>query len=120
MLKVFFSGNVGDQASVKQVKEETVTEFSVAVNSKQKGQEVTTWVRCALWGEKRAGVAKYLTKGKFVCCEGSLTLREYQKDGATRTSVDCRLDDVDLGPDRGERGNAPAHTDDTNDDSVPF
>ena len=39
-----------------------------------------------------------LSKGQYVAISGELSQREYEKDGQTRTSLEVRVGEVDLGP----------------------
>ena len=53
---------------------------------------------------------QYLTKGTRVAVSGSLSLREYDKDGETRTSLELNVQDVALlggGAERTERATPP-------------
>lgn len=90
-------GNLGADAEVKTLSGDggTVTEFRLACNDRR--TEETVWVRVSLWGESRAKVADYLTKGKRVAVSGILRVREYEtKEGEKRTSVEMRADQLEL------------------------
>jgi single-strand DNA-binding protein len=99
-----FTGHLGGDAEVRytpptarQPNGTAVCNFSVAVNSGIGENKVTTWVRCALWGNRaEGGLPAYLLKGTLVGVSGELTAREYQVDGVTRTSLDVRVNDVTL------------------------
>lgn len=92
MLRVFLAGNLGKDAELREAGETVVCSFSVATNRKVKGEKVTTWVRCSLWGARGEGLAQYLTKGQKVAVTGELSTREY--DG--KFYVECRVDEVTL------------------------
>ena len=53
----------------------------------------TEWHRCYAW-EKLAEKAATLKKGETVQVEGSLTSREYEKDGITRQVWEVRIHDL--------------------------
>lgn len=106
------AGNLGQDAEQKHTQNgDAVVSFSVASSRKVKGEEVTTWVRCAMWGKRGEAVAKYLTKGTSVTVVGELSVREYDdKNGTRRTSVDLNVSDLKLqgGRNAGEARPAPA------------
>ncbi len=98
MLNAIVVGNVGQDAELKYVGENAVLSFSIASNSEIKGEKKVTWVRCSLWGQTRAeGLAPHVVKGMTVTVIGSLDVREYEKDGETRTSLDLRVDQFAFG-----------------------
>lgn len=96
MINATIAGNIGKDAETKSVGGSTVTEFSVASEEKVRDEKVTTWVRCAIWGKRGEALERYLTKGSKVTVVGTLTAREYTKDGQTRTSLDLRVDQLAL------------------------
>lgn len=101
MISATVVGNIGQDAETREAGETTVTNFSIASNSRAKvdGEwtEKTTWVRVAFFGTRGAAVSEYLVKGKTVAVRGALELRTYQtKEGEERTSLEMRADDVQL------------------------
>lgn len=96
MQQIILVGNVGQDASTKPVKQDTVTGFSVACNEKAKGEEKTQWYRCALWGKRGAALEPYLVKGTPVTIVGKLALREYEKDGKFSASLDVTVTDIKI------------------------
>lgn len=90
MIKVFATGNIGQDAEVKQVGETNVVQFSIASTkkgyTKQDGtviQDATTWLNVKKW--RAEGLAPYLTKGTKVAVFGELEIREH--DGKYYTSL---------------------------------
>lgn len=128
------AGNLGKDAELRHTQNgKVVCSFSVASNKKDKdGEDVTTWVRCSLWGVRGEKLAKYLTSGTRVTVVGSLELRSYDKDGETRTSLECDVADVALMGGKaagetaaprqgGQRAPAPPPADDFGGDGeIPF
>lgn len=80
-----------------------VVSFSIAVNSRRKGQngEETppTWYRVSCWDRLAERVDKlaqqgYVVKGKFLLVDGLLEPRPFQgNDGSQRTSMDVTMTD---------------------------
>ena len=69
MIRISVIGRLGQDATVNNVNEKTVINFSMAYSEKfknQQGQDVdkTTWVSCAYWTDK-TNVANYLKKRNF-------------------------------------------------------
>ena len=60
-----------------------------------------------MWGKRAEVLTQYLTKGTTVGVFGDLSTRSYEKDGQTRTSIEVRVDDVDLLGGGGEASDAP-------------
>ena len=90
-----FDGFLGRDASVKQVGDSSVVEFTVANRVGWGDKEKTNWLNCAAW--KKEKIAPYLTKGAKVAVTGELTVREYQKkDGTPGYSLDVRVQDISL------------------------
>lgn len=92
MIQAFITGNIGKDAETRAAGQDTVTSFSVASNRKQKGEDVTTWVRCSIWGKRGAALSQYLTKGGKVAVSGELSTREH--DG--KTYLELRVSEIDL------------------------
>lgn len=92
-----FTGNLGRDAETRHTPSgDAVVQFSVAVKSGYGEKAQTTWARCAMWGKRGEEVAPYLTKGAQVAISGEVTLREYEKDGQTRSSLEVRVNDLTL------------------------
>lgn len=92
-----FTGNLGRDAEVRYTADSTaITSFSVAVKSGYGDREATTWVNCTMWGDRGVKVQPFLMKGQLVGVSGEACLRQYDKDGETRYSMDLRVNDVTL------------------------
>lgn len=94
-----FTGNLGKDAEVKHLPNGTaVCEFSVAVTSGYGDKKQTTWVRCALFGNRaEGGLPPLLVKGQQVAVSGEACLREWDKpDGSKGAAMQVRVDNVDL------------------------
>jgi single-strand DNA-binding protein len=69
MYKTLIIGNLGGDATVNQVGDKQVINFSVAV---QVRKDFTQWVECAFWrnADQSSRVAEFMQKGKQVYVEG--------------------------------------------------
>lgn len=92
-----FTGNLGGDAEVRYTQKGTaITNFSVASTSGWGDNKTTTWVRCVMWGDRGVKVAPLLTKGQQVAVSGEISLKEWEKDGVKRASLECKVIDLTL------------------------
>ena len=128
-------GNLTRDPEVREVGENTVCNFSVASNRKRSdGEEVVTYFRCAAWGRTGENVAKYLSKGRAVCVEGTLQSEDgnprvwVSNDGTPRASFEIYVQGVKCLGGRNGNGNGGGNQDIGNappapsdwDESIPF
>lgn len=92
-----FSGRLGRDAEKKVLPSGTeALEFSIAVDVGFGDSKTTFWLRCSMFGNRGAKLAQYLTKGQLVAVSGEFNPREYPSGGATKTSLELRVDKVEL------------------------
>jgi single-strand DNA-binding protein len=89
---------LGRDPVTREAGDTTVTSFSIAVNRYVKKEEQTDWYNVDAWGRMGENVAEHLSSGSYVTVSGSLSQREYEKDGEKRVSLDIRANDIDFGP----------------------
>lgn len=118
--KTVIIGNLGGDSELRYTSQgDAVTSFSVATSRKWtkdgEKQEETTWFRVSVWGKQAEPCNQYLSKGRQVLVEGTLTPdkktggpRVYESgDGDHRASFEIRAFTVQfLG---GGRSEAPSH-----------
>ncbi len=114
MIAATVVGNLGQDAEIGDANGTPVLNFSVASNTKFKGEDHTTWVRCAFFGSRAEAVAQYMLKGKQVAVRGGLTAREYEGKSGSGTSLDLRVDDLQLLGGGSKSDDAPAPSAKTN------
>jgi len=76
-----------------------VASFSMAVQERkmENGQWVdgdTSWYRISAWNRLAENVNESLSRGDLVVLTGRQKVREYEKDGQRRTSVDVTVDAI--------------------------
>jgi single-strand DNA-binding protein len=97
--RIFVMGHLGRDVEVRTIPSgKAVANFSVATTEKWKDkggspQERTTWHRVTKW-EPPDWMVAGLTKGSLVYVEGSLTSREYEKDGQKHTAYEINANTV--------------------------
>lgn len=83
-------GRMGAPLEVKTIPGGTkVGNVSVACTSGYGDKAVTSWFRIQIFGDKRIeAISTYATKGTKIFVDGELRIREYQKEGITRTATE--------------------------------
>jgi single-strand DNA-binding protein len=137
--KIIVVGYLGRDPELRYTPDGTpVCNFTVATTDRRKDksgefQDHTTWFRVSLFGRQAEVANQYLSKGRQVFIEGTLSQREYtDKDGNARTSLEVRGTDIQFIGSRGDEGSAgsehraarPAQPDRSSgpisDDDIPF
>lgn len=121
-----FTGRVvAEHDGPRDVSGTSVLNFRVASDTGFGDRKSTLWLGCALWGKRAEVLAPMLAKGQYVAISGELSSREYEKDGQTRTALEVRVGEVDLGPkvsgsSAPSAGQQAAGTGEGVDDEIPF
>jgi len=118
-------GNIGSDAELRFLPNATpVAGFSFALTSGFGEKQVTTWLRCSIFGKRAETLAPMLLKGTKIGITGELTNRPYTKDGVEKHSLEVRLNDVTLlGKKEGEAAASPQPVNQPNnsfDSDAPF
>lgn len=87
-----FTGNLTRDAEVREVGENEVAAFGIAVNGRKDGDVL--FLNCDYW--RPGKVAEYLTRGKQVAVTGQMKCREYEKDGQKRQAWSLDVRDLTL------------------------
>jgi single-strand DNA-binding protein len=121
MLIAHAAGYIGKTAETRATQGgDTVTSWSVGVNT---GKDKTTWLDCAIWGERGEKLAPHLTKGKFVAVTGFPSARAWvDKDGNARAELGMSVNTVTFGSksEGGGETRKPSGGPDDLDDEIPF
>lgn len=111
MHKIIIIGHLGRDPEMRYTPSgESVTSFSVASSRRYRTaageqREETMWFNVSAWGRIGETCNQYLTKGRQVYLEGSLSNRIYQgNDGQPRVSNDVRVTDVQFLSSQGGAG----------------
>ena len=92
---ITIAGQLGRDAEQRYLPDgSAVASFSVA--DSQGRDKPTIWWNCSIFGKRAESLAQYLLKGQAVTVSGTITEREYEKDGVKRKSIDVRVNDVAL------------------------
>jgi len=121
--KVTLIGNLGRDPEMRCTENGIViTNFSIAVTEKIKGEDKTQWFRVAAFNKLGEICGQYLTKGKQVYIEGRLSTSEWvDKDGNKRYSLDVNAQTMQMLGSRGDnQPSQQAAGQPVNDDGLPF
>jgi single-strand DNA-binding protein len=111
MQKCFIIGNATRAPEVKEIGASRVCTFTIAVNSKKKDKELTTFYRINAWGALGDVCAKFVTKGMKCGVAGDLEIQAYtNKNGEAQAIIDVRADNVEFlsSPQGSSGGTTPA------------
>ena len=75
-----------------------ICNFSIAV-SEYMGSGKEDWSNyfdCVIFGKRAEGVSPYLLKGQQVGIDGTLHQNRWQKDGANRSKIQIKVNDLEL------------------------
>lgn len=112
---VVVSGSIGKDPQTRLAGENTLMEFSIAVNKtfKKKGEKVenTIWLDIKVWGDKAKSLA-FLKKGNYVIIQGELVMETWtdKESGKVRNKIKIEANTVNVFPSHksGENGEKEA------------
>lgn len=93
MLTVTASGNITRDAQLRAAGDTQVCSFGLACNRKVKGEDVTVFLDCSVFGKRGESLNQHLTKGKKVFVTGELSTRVHEG----KTYLQCRVSELDFG-----------------------
>lgn len=91
-------GRLGRDAEVRHTSAgNPVTTFAVAIEDGFGERKTTTWMDCAMFGDRGEKIASYIRKGDRIGVTGSIRLDTYTtRDGVEKSKVALRVQDVTL------------------------
>ena len=93
MLNITAVGRLGKDPEQKQG-DTLITKFSLAANT---GKDETTWMDCAVFGNRGNALVQYVSKGQQITISGRGKLETYEKrDGTAGTSLQVIVNDFSL------------------------
>ena len=97
-----------------------VLKFSLCVNTGWKAPKLASWYSCAMFGNNIEKLAPMLFKGKAITVVGEPSIRKWEANGKTGTSVEVNVRDVVLLGAPGGQKEEGATEENTDDSGVPF
>ena len=97
MNKLIIKGNLTKDIDVKTTSNGTlVGEFTVANNERVGENEVTTFIKCVMFGERVEKVCPYLLKGTKVLVDGRLEVKTVVNEQLYNTYVSLYVNELDI------------------------
>ena len=117
-------GRVGRDAELRHTPNgHPVLNWSVAVDTGWGERQGTLWLRCALWGDRAAKLAQYITKGTLLLVVGELGEPSVWtgQDGQARASLEVTVRELQFaGGGSREQASDAGPSEPLDDQEVPF
>ncbi len=93
-----FIGRIGRDAEVKYSQAgKPITVWALAIDDGFGEHKTTTWLDCAMFGERGPKIAEYIRKGDKLGVSGSIRMETFTKqDGTEKSKVALRVQEVAL------------------------
>lgn len=101
-LNVFGNGIATADSEIKHIGENktpvcvTNVAFNRSFKKGDKWQQVTTFMRVNLWGDRAEKIGPHIKKGTLICVQGILEQNSWEKDGEKRVGFQIRADDIQI------------------------
>ncbi len=95
-MKFYGVGRLTKDPNTKTFGENSVCEFSVAVNRKVKDKEFTDFYDMECWGRRGDVVQEYFQKGSKILVSGRLKQDTWETDGVKRSKIVCVVEDFEF------------------------
>ena len=88
-------GRIGKDCQVITGTHGTFMAVDIAVDDYSKGQNITTWVRVRSSRENHARLAEYLTKGRLILVEGTISTSQWKdRQGESHVQISINADSI--------------------------
>jgi single-strand DNA-binding protein len=88
-----------------------VCNFTIAVDRRFKveGQPTADFIDCVAWDKTAEFVSKWFTKGKMICVDGAIQIRNWSDDdGKKHYSTEIKVDNVEFCGDKSDNSTKPS------------
>ncbi|MCB1113208.1 MAG: single-stranded DNA-binding protein [Chlamydiia bacterium] len=94
------AGHLGKDPETRYTQDgKKVTSFSVAINKRKKGEDITLWYRVTIWGDQFDKMLPYMKKGSAVMVVGDLDTGIYtDKEGRPQVSREITAWNISFSP----------------------
>lgn len=117
MQRITISGNIGKDGQIKQVRDQSVLSFTVAVKQGRGDKSSTNWYRVQMWGKRAEYMAEKALKGVRVCAVGEFTIGSWEG----KPQYEVKAEDIEfMGGSTVKLPDVASVEDDDLDDSIPF
>lgn len=112
-------GNLTRNVETRQTEKALVANFTLAVSNPFQ-KDHTDFIRCVAWGKTAEVIRDYSKKGDKFGIEGRIQVRQYEKDGQTRQSVEVNVNQVHFLTPKSQEARIAAPHDEPLGDELPF
>lgn len=96
--KVILMGRLTRDPELRRYNDESVVNFTVAMDRPAKGERKTDFINVVVWGRRADWCTNWLEKGTLVIVVGSLRSRSWEdRNGNKRVSIEVQADEVQFG-----------------------
>jgi single-strand DNA-binding protein len=96
MVTLTATGTLSRDAEIKTLQDgKKMLVFSIGVNQGYGDKKTTLWIECVKFSEKTA-IVEFLKKGTKVLVLGEPTLRHWESNGKSGTTLQLRLNEIEL------------------------
>jgi single-strand DNA-binding protein len=89
-------GQLGKDSEIKTLQDgKKMIVFSIGITQGYGDNKSTLWIECSKFGEKTT-VADFLKKGTKVFISGEPTLRKWESNGKSGTTLQLRVNEIEL------------------------
>ena len=119
------TGHIGKVEEIKFLSTgDPVLRFSLAVNTGYGDKKTCSWYDCSMFGKRAEKIATMLHKGAPLTVVGEPSIRKWESNGKSGTSVSVRVSDIVLLGSRADLDDKPRETqaeqDPMPDGTIPF
>jgi single-strand DNA-binding protein len=93
MNKIWIVGNISTELNLKEVGNNKLCEFSIAV---RRDEKTTDFINCVVWNKQAENLVKYQSKGSKVSVLGSLCVDSYKAGDKTRYKTYVRVNEIEF------------------------
>lgn len=122
MFQIVIAGRVGKDSELRTTQSGTsVLGFSVAADTGFGDKKKTTWIDCAVWGDRASKLKPHVVKGASVTIVGEGGLRTWDSNGKSGAVITCNVRELEFqgGGSKPQGQPEPGASEDF-DDEIPF
>lgn len=93
MNKIWICGNISTELNLKEIGNNKLCEFSVAV---RRDEKTTDFINCVVWNKQAENLVKYQSKGSKISVLGSLCVDKYQAGDKTRYKTYVKVNEIEF------------------------
>ncbi len=93
MNKIWICGNISTELNLKEIGNNKLCEFSLAV---RRDEKTTDFINCVVWNKQAENLVKYQSKGSKISIIGILCVDKYQAGDKTRYKTYVRVNEIEF------------------------